>query len=96
MRKLFTLLIPISILFSLVGCGLSDEKKVTYIRKDFRESVMVDRATDDMTWGKEYQIKIDGKWYDADENGNLTERGKKQKQHWEMSPNNPANSGGGC
>ena len=66
-----------------------------YIRKDFRKIESIEYYDDDPA-STSYEIMIDGKWWDADENGNLTERGKRNLKNWEQSPNNPANSGGGC
>ena len=94
MKKLLSLFLPLLIIFSLVGC-LAGDDKVTYIRKDFKKIEHLEYYDDDPAHTS-YKIKIDGKWWEADENGNLTGRGKRNLKTWEQSPNNPANSGGGC
>ena len=92
MKKILSLILPIAIIFSLIGCWNPNE--TVYIKKDFRKKLELDRATGDVEDTK-YEVRIDGKWYEGDENGNLTERGKRNLKNWEVHPNNPANSGGG-
>ena len=94
MKKLLSLCLPLLIIFTLVGCLAGSDEKI-YIRKDFRKIESIEYYDDDPA-STSYEIMIDGKWWDADENGNLTERGKRNLKTWEQSPNNPANSGGGC
>ena len=98
MKKILSLIVPIAIIFSLIGCF--NPTDTVYIKKDFRKKVEFDRATGEVEDTK-YEVRIDGKWYEGDENGNLTERGKRNLKNWEVHPNNPANSsddggGGGC
>ena len=93
MKKLLSLILPIAIIFSLIGCWGPTE--TVYIKKDFRKKLELDRA-DGFVDDTKYEVRVDGKWYEADENGNLTERGKRNLKNWEVHPNNPANSGGGC
>ena len=95
MKKLLTMFLPLFIFFSLSGCWTTE---YSYIKPEFREVWKVDRAgryADDYIVA--HQIKIDGKWYDADENGQLTDKGKKQKQMAEsQSSDDDGGGGGGC
>ena len=92
MKKILSLILPIAIIFSLIGCFNPTE--TVYIKKDFRKKVELDRATGDVEDTK-YQVRINGKWYDADENGNLTQRGQQQKQAAESSDDGGGGGGGG-
>ena len=90
MKKLLSLILPIAIIFSLAGCGKTETE---YIRKDLRKTVYLLDGSDQIDPDREayYEVNIDGKWYDADENGELTEWGKAEKQVEESS-----GGGGGC
>ena len=92
MKKLISLFLPMAIIFSLIGCFNPTE--TVYIKKDLRKKVELDRATGEVEDTK-YQVRIDGKWYDADENGNLTQRGQQQKQMAEMQSSDDGGGGGG-
>ena len=88
MKKLLSLILPIAIIFSLAGCG---ESETEYIRKDLRKTFYLLDGSDQIDPDRKvyYEVNIDGKWYDADENGELTEWGKAEKRVEESS-------GGGC
>ena len=93
MKKILSLILPVAIIFSLIGCFNPTE--TYYIKKDLREKVELDRATGEVV-EKRYQVRIDGNWYDADANGNLTQRGQAQKQAAESSGDDGGGGGGGC
>ena len=43
-----------------------------------------------------YEVRINGKWYDSDKNGNLTQLGQRQKEIAEMQASSDDGGGGGC
>ena len=89
MKKFLALSLPLLIVFSLSGCFTTE---YTYIKPTLREVWKVDnpQGTEKLVG---YQTQIGGKWYDADENGQLTDKGKKQKQ---MAEANDSGGGGGA
>ena len=93
MKKLLSLTLPIAVIFGLTGCALDTE--TVYLRKDFRKTVYYQDGSSVEMHGMppKYEVRIDGNWYHADENGNLTDAGKKQKQIVEMQA---FDYGGGC
>ena len=93
MKKILSLILPVAIIFSLIGCFNPTE--TYYIKKDLREKVELDRATGEVV-EKRYQVRIDGKWYDSDKSGNLTRRGQQQKQQAEADSDGGGGGGGGC
>ena len=94
MQRLLSLVLPIAIIFSLVGCQHSETE---YLRKDLRKTVYLLDGSDQIDPDAEsrYEVRIDGVWYDADENGNLTEIGKKQQQIVETGASSDDGGGGG-
>ena len=98
MKKLISLFLPMAIIFSLAGCQLDTE--TVYIKKDLRKIVKYHDGTKNQVDGipPRYEVRINGKWYDADKNGNLTQRGQMQKQQAEMqaSGDDGGGGGGGC
>ena len=95
MKKLLSLILPIAIIFSLTGC-LTDSE-TTYLRKDFRKTVYFLDGKDqiDPSIEPKYEVRIDGNWYDAKENGDLTQWGQQQKQVAESSGDDGGGGGGG-
>ena len=95
MKKLISLFLPMAIIFSLAGCQLDTE--TVYIKNDFRKIVKYHDGTKNQVDGipPRYEVRIDGNWYDADKNGNLTPRGQMQKQTAE-SDSGDGGGGGGC
>jgi len=97
MKKLITLFLPMAIIFSLAGCQLDTE--TVYIKKDLRKIVKYHDGTKNEVDGfpPRYEVRINGNWYDADKNGNLTQRGQMQKQQAEMQASgDDGGGGGGC
>ena len=96
MKKLISLFLPMAIVFSLAGCQLDTE--TVYIRKDLRKIVKYHDGTKNEVDGfpPRYEVRINGNWYDADKNGNLTQRGQMQKQAAESSGDDGGGGGGGC
>ena len=93
MKKFLALSLPLLIVFSLIGCFTNE---YTYIKPELREVYLVDNFK-----GREklvgYQTRIEGKWYDADKNGQLTDKGKKQKEMAESQvSSDDGGGGGGC
>ena len=95
MKKLLSLILPIAIIFSLAGCQHNSE--TVYVRKDLRKTVYFIDGTHDIDPYIEpkYEVRIDGNWYDADENGNLTPYGQQEKQMAESSGDDGGGGGGG-
>ena len=95
MKKLLILYFPLVLVFSLYGC-FDNNRDVMYIKPDLRKISYFDRLTGepDTTSETRYEIKIEGYWYPADENGDLTPAGKIRKQNREMEASNQG--GGGC
>ena len=95
MKKLLSLILPKAIIFSMAGCG---ESETEYIRKDLRKTFYLLDGSDQIDPDRKvyYEVNIDGKWYDADENGELTEWGKAEKQMEESSGDDGGGGGGGC
>ena len=95
MKKLLILYLPLVLVFSLYGC-FDNNRDVRYIKPDLRKISFLDRLTGDPDTISEtrYEIKIEGYWYPADENGVLTPEGKIMKQSREMQASNQG--GGGC
>ena len=95
MKKLISLFLPMAIIFSLAGCQLDTE--TVYIKKDLRKIVKYHDGTKNEVDGfpPRYEVRIDGNWYHADENGNLTDLGRSQKQAAESSGDD-GGGGGGC
>tara|TARA_X000000950_G_C13689974_1_gene567612 strand:+ start:266 stop:559 length:294 start_codon:yes stop_codon:yes gene_type:complete len=97
MKKLLSFILPIAIIFTLTGCKIDSE--TVYLRKDFRKIVKYHDGTKNKVDGipPRYEVRIDGNWYHADENGNLTDLGRSQKQAAEMqSSDDGGGGGGGC
>ena len=92
MKKLISLFLPMAIIFSLAGCQLDTE--TVYIKKDLRKIASASATTSSTML--RYEVRINGKWYDADKNGNLTQRGQMQKQAAESSGDDGGGGGGGC
>ena len=93
MKKLISLFLPMAIIFSLAGCQLDTE--TVYIKKDLRKIASASATTSSTML--RYEVRINGKWYDADKNGNLTQRGQMQKQQAEMQASgDDGGGGGGC
>ena len=91
MKKFLSVILPIVIIFSLAGC-LTDED-VTYLKPDLR---YIERYTDDgAKWSTRYETRVGGRWYDSDADGNLTDKGKLQKQQAEMQASGDDGGGGG-
>ncbi len=90
MKKFLALSLPLLIVFSLSGCFTTE---YTYLKRNLREVYKVDnfQGTEKLVG---YQTQIEGKWYDADKNGQLTDKGKKQKQMAEAQSSD--GGGGGC
>ena len=95
MRKLLISYFPLVLIFSLYGC-FDNDRDVRYITPDLRKISYVDRYTGEPDTISEtrYEIRIEGYWYPADENGDLTPEGKIRKQDREMQASNQG--GGGC
>ena len=92
MKKLIPLFLPMAIIFSLAGCQLDTE--TVYIKKDLRKIASASATTSSTML--RYEVRINGNWYDADKNGNLTQRGQMQKQAAESSGDDGGGGGGGC
>tara|TARA_Y100000991_G_scaffold134541_1_gene101367 strand:- start:125 stop:409 length:285 start_codon:yes stop_codon:yes gene_type:complete len=94
MKKLFMLYFSFVLVVSLSGC-FDTNRNVKYIKPDLREISYTNRLTGDPDTisGKKYEIMIDGYWYPADENGELTPAGKVSKQNREIEA---SGGGGGC
>ena len=93
MKKFLALSLPLLIVFSLIGCKTTE---YTYIKPDLRKVYSVDNVQGRNTLVG-YQTRIEGKWYDANKNGQLTDTGKQQKQMSEMqSSDDGGGGGGGC
>ena len=95
MKNLISVFLPMAIIFSLAGCQLDTE--AVYIKNDFRKIVKYHDGTKNQVDGipPRYEVRIDGNWYDADKNGNLTPRGQMQKQAAESSGDDGGGGGGG-
>ena len=74
------------------------DTETVYIKKDFRKIVKYHDGTKNEVDGfpPRYEVRINGNWYDADKNGNLTQRGQMQKQAAESSGDDGGGGGGGC
>ena len=95
MKKILSLILPIAIIFSLTGCFTDSE--TVYLKPNLKKTVYYIKDTDQIDISREpkFQVRVDGNWYDADETGNLTQRGKQQKQAAESSGDG-GGGGGGC
>ena len=80
-KKLLSLFLPLLIILSLVGCF--PNREVSLIKPGFKKIIYYDSYTNEPDPPR-YQILIDGYWYPADENGNITSAGERQKQNREM------------
>ena len=80
----------------MTGCKIDSE--TVYLRKDFRKIVKYHDGTKNKVDGipPRYEVRIDGNWYHADENGNLTDLGRSQKQAAEMQSSDDGGGGGGA
>ena len=97
MKKILSFILPIAIIFSLTGCKPPSD--TVYLKPDLRKTVYLVKGSDevDLSVEPKYEIRIDGNWYDADENGNLTPYGQSQKQQAEMqASSDDGGGGGGC
>ena len=95
MKNFLTLFLPLLIVSSLNGCTKVSD--YVYIKYDFREVYVVkDWPMNTETELDGYEVEINGEWYEADKNGNLTEAGKKQQQAIERRSFDDGGGGGGC
>ena len=94
MKKFLSLILPMAVIFSLAGCLTNSE--TTYLKPDLRKTTyLLDSGEVDPSITPKYQVRIDGNWYDADKNGNLTRIGQQQKQQAESSGDDGGGGGGG-
>ena len=91
MNKSLALFLPLLIVFSLTGCLTTE---YTYVTKTLRKVYSVDNMAGRNNFVG-YQTKIEGKWYDADENGQLTDEGKRKKEQ-DAEKGGERDGGGGC
>ena len=95
MKNFLTLFLPLLIVLSLNGCTKVSD--YVYIKYDFREVYVVkDWPMNTETELDGYEVEINGEWYEADKNGNLTEGGKRAKQALERRSSDGDDDGGGC
>ena len=92
MKKFLALFLPLLIVLSLTGCLVTE---YTYITPTLRKVYSVDNMAGRNNFVG-YQTKIEGEWYDADENGQLTDEGKRKKQQDVQKGGEGDGGGGGC
>jgi hypothetical protein len=102
MGKFFFLLLPLIVFLGLSGCQTTSEE--TYIKPNFKVVRVYQNPEDNKQNGTKqlketkYKIRIDGNWYSADQEENLTQAGKLQLQQAKQRSDNDGGggSGGGC
>ena len=95
MKKLLKLSMPPLIVLGLSGCITGTD--YTPITDNLRkvESVKNSGGNKSRSFLR-YETKIDGEWYESDENGNLTQKGQRKKQQVGLSGGGGGGGGGGC
>jgi len=94
MKKFFKLSMPPLIVLGLSGCISGAD--YTLITNNLRKVEWVENKGGVKSRGfLRYETKIDGEWYESDENGNLTQKGQQKKQQAESSGGDGGDGGGG-
>ena len=93
MKKFLKLSMPPLIVLGLSGCFVGTD--ITLITANLRKVESVHNSGGNKSRSfLRYETKIDGEWYESDENGNLTKRGQRKRQD-DLSGGGGGDGGGG-